>query len=91
MAGLSTFVSYFRPIRTSPKCNHRCLAGYSLQVRTDMAQSVMAGFSTYVSLQNTSVLRSHLEANSYICGSTDRSAKGSLYRRSPSRPPRGLH
>ncbi len=56
-----------------------------------MAQSVLTGFSSFVSLQNTSVLRAHLENNSYTCGGTDRSAKGSHYRRSAARPRKGLY
>ncbi|GAB4817311.1 hypothetical protein N2152v2_004357 [Parachlorella kessleri] len=67
----------------------RGLAHRILEVRTDMANSVMSGFPAFVSLENTSLMRSHLESTSYTCGSSDKTAKGSMYRRGYNRPRSG--
>lgn len=52
-----------------------------------MARGLAVGFTDFVSLQNTTVLRSHLEKNSYTCGSTEEVHKDR--RRGYFRPRRG--
>lgn len=46
-----------------------------------MSRSVTDGFLGYVKLENTTVLRKHLESNSYTSGSSEgNSRRRSLYR-----------
>lgn len=50
------------------------LAHRLLQIRDDMARAATIALPQYVELQNTQVLRTHLERSTFISGSHDKSS-----------------
>lgn len=66
------------------------LAHRVLQIRSAMAASLATGFPRFVEVENTQVLRSHLERSTYLSGghaTTHKERRGYFRQRPSSRPP----